>query len=150
MASPFPSPPRQPSPSTAESTATPIPDSDDTTDAPLTLAASVTLTALPRDAAAALEKAGDVGVEKVTIRFQPVGSAPHLRQRVFKVSAHQRFETVVRFLRKKLGLAERESVFCYVSSVFAPALDEGVGNLWKCFKTKDELVVGYSVTPSFG
>jgi len=25
---------------------------------------------------------------------------------------------------------EHESVFCYVGSVFAPALDEGVGNLW--------------------
>jgi hypothetical protein len=30
-----------------------------------------------------------------------------------------------------LGLAEHEGVFCYVNSVFAPGLDEGVGNLWR-------------------
>lgn len=34
------------------------------------------------------------------------------------------------FLRKKLG-AENGAVFCYVNSVFAPGLDEGVGNLWR-------------------
>ena len=30
-----------------------------------------------------------------------------------------------------MGLAEHEGVFCYVNSVFAPGLDEGVGNLWR-------------------
>ncbi|OCK77564.1 APG12-domain-containing protein [Lepidopterella palustris CBS 459.81] len=129
----------------------PIPDDEDTAaDLPLTMAASVVLTSLPRDAAKALQGAGELGVEKVTVRFQPVGSAPHLQQRVFKVSSSQRFETVVRFLRRKLGVRESESVFCYVNSVFAPGLDEGVGNLWRCFKTKDELVVAYSITPAFG
>lgn len=66
----------------------------------------------------------------VTVRLQPIGSAPHLNQRVFKLSANQRFETIVRFLRKRLGVKEHESVFCYIGSVFSPALDEGVGNLW--------------------
>jgi ubiquitin-like protein ATG12 len=66
----------------------------------------------------------------VTVRLQPIGSAPHLNQRVFKLSTNQRFETIVKFLRKKLGVKEHESVFCYVGSVFSPALDEGVGNLW--------------------
>ena len=58
---------------------------------------------------------------------------------VFQVSSSNRFETVVTFLRKKLlesgkggdtGKRDR-SVFCYVNSVFAPSLDEGVGGLWK-------------------
>jgi hypothetical protein len=66
----------------------------------------------------------------VTVRLQPIGSAPHLNQRVFKLSTNQRFETIVRFLRKRLGAKEHESVFCYVGSVFSPALDEDVGNLW--------------------
>lgn len=86
----------------------------------------------------------------MTVRFQPVGSAPHLQQRVFKVSSAQRFETVVRFLRRKLGVRDSDSVFCYVNSVFAPGLDEGIGNLWRCFKTNEELVVAYSITPAFG
>ncbi|KAL9087519.1 MAG: hypothetical protein Q9165_006630 [Trypethelium subeluteriae] len=130
--------------------ATPIPNDEQAADLPLTMAASVVLTSLPKDAHEALEGAGELDQEKVNIRFQPVGSAPALRQRVFKISASQRFETVVRFLRRKLGTREHESVFLYVNSVFAPGLDEGVGNLWRCFKTKDELVVAYSTTPSFG
>ena len=67
----------------------------------------------------------------VTIRFHPIGSAPRLTQRVFKISSAQRFTSVIRFLRRKLGLRDTESVFCYVNSVFAPGLDEGVGNLWR-------------------
>ena len=67
----------------------------------------------------------------VTIRFQPISSAPILRTKVFKVSSSQRFETVVNFLRKKLDVGPGESVFCYVNSVFAPGLDEGVGALWR-------------------
>ena len=37
----------------------------------------------------------------------------------------------MQFLRKKLGVRDGESVFCYVNSVFAPGLDEGVGGLWR-------------------
>ena len=65
-----------------------------------------------------------------------------LRQSVFKVSADKRFDTIVNFLRRRLGLdgnddergkgiRKGESVFCYVNSVFAPGMDEGVGNLWR-------------------
>lgn len=69
--------------------------------------------------------------DAVTIRFHPIGSAPRLTQRVYKIAASQRFTSVIRFLRRKLGLRDTESVFCYVNSVFAPGLDEGVGNLWR-------------------
>ncbi|CAE6996127.1 Ubiquitin protein [Pyrenophora teres f. teres] len=171
-------------------------DEEDTQEAPLTMAASVVLTHLPRDASKALENAGDLVVQKgmslflsfpflcftfivphlplpdnlnfphpcipshhhlsspnsptVTIRLQPIGSAPHLTQRIFKLSTTQTFATIVRFLRKRLGVKEHESVFCYVGSVFSPGLDEGVGNLWSCFKQGEELVVGYAVSPAFG
>ena len=67
----------------------------------------------------------------VPIQFKAVGSAPILRQKVFKVSASQKFETVVNFLRKKLDCKPTDSVFLYVNSVFAPGLDEGVGNLFR-------------------
>ena len=69
------------------------------------------------------------------VRFQAVGSAPILRQKVFKVSASQKFETVVNFLRKKLDCKPTDSVFLYVNSVFAPGLDEGVGNLYRVSDT---------------
>ena len=131
------------------------------------MAASIILTTLPKDAHAALEGAGDLAQAKgghvlfpcrntvtdallVTVRFQAVGSAPALRQRVFKISSTRRFETVVNFLRKKLSMEQSEGIFCYVNSVFAPALDEVVGNLWRCFKTGDELVVAYAKMQAFG
>ncbi|MCJ1337953.1 Ubiquitin-like protein [Bachmanniomyces sp. S44760] len=129
----------------------PIPDDDHlAASLQLPLSASVVLSSLPRDAQAALAKVDDLEGKKVTIRFQPIGSAPQLRQRVFKISASNRFETVVNFLRKKLGVERTESVFCYINSVFAPGLDEGVGGLWRCFKSDDQLIVAYSTTPAFG
>ncbi|EON68158.1 hypothetical protein W97_07307 [Coniosporium apollinis CBS 100218] len=114
------------------------------------MAASVVLTNLPKDTHRALDGAGELEQEKITIRLHPVGSAPHLRRKVFTIASSRKFEAVVRFLRKQLRLQDHESCFCYVNQVFAPSLDEGVGNLWRCFKTKDELVVAYSITPAFG
>ncbi|KAB2111344.1 ubiquitin-like protein ATG12 [Alternaria alternata] len=127
-----------------------MPEEDDTTEAPLTMAASVVLTNLPKDASKALETAGSLAVQKVTIRLQPIGSAPHLTQRIFKLGTNSTFATIVRFLRRRLGVKEHESVFCYVGSVFSPGLDEGVGNLWSCFRQGEELVVGYAISPAFG
>ncbi|MCJ1243585.1 Ubiquitin-like protein [Trapelia coarctata] len=114
---------------------TPIPDDHHAADLPLPMSASVILSALPNDAHTALAQADDMRGVKVKIRFQPIGSAPALAQKVFKVSATNRFEAVVSFLRKKLGAGREESVFCYVNSVFAPGLDEGVGGLWKVMVT---------------
>ncbi|CAG8033034.1 unnamed protein product [Penicillium salamii] len=128
----------------------PIPDDDHGADLPMNMSASVMLTNLPRDATQALADVETIDSGKVTVRFQPLPSAPILKNKVFKVSASQKFETVVKFLRKKLDCKETDSVFCYVNSVFAPGLDEGVGGLWRCFKTDDQLIVAYSMTPAFG
>ncbi|MCJ1328594.1 Ubiquitin-like protein [Thelotrema lepadinum] len=135
-------------------------DPQSSTTLPLPMAASVVLSSLPTDAATALARAqkqaeGEEG-GKVKIRLHPLGSAPPLTSRVFKISASNRFESVVLFLRRKLGLQSHEGVVCYVNSVFAPGLDEGVGGLWRCFKQgsaaqgDEVLVVAYSLTPAFG
>jgi len=84
------------------------------------------------------------------VKFHALSSAPRLTASKFKISASQPFATVVRSLRRKLRLSDAESVFCYVGSCFAPGLDEGVGNLWRCFQVGGELVVGYAVARSFG
>ncbi|KAK3700924.1 Ubiquitin-like protein [Vermiconidia calcicola] len=129
---------------------------DENADLPMTMAASVILDHLPKDAHAALETAGELRDTngdlkgKVKVRLSPLPNTRSLRPPVFNCGTTQRFEFVVRFLRKRLQLKDHESVFCYVNSVFAPGLDEGVGNLWRCFKTGDELVVNYSVTQAFG
>lgn len=95
------------------------------------MTASTVLMTLPRDATAALTEAGKFDQEKVVIRFKPVGSAPALRREQVKVLSTHSFETVVAYLRKTLKVQETDSVFLYVNSVFAPALDEVVGNLWR-------------------
>jgi ubiquitin-like protein ATG12 len=138
------------------SIATSPPGSDDESEAQddyhLPLTASIILTSLPRSSAAALSSAALLppSAQKVTIRFLPVGSAPQLRQRVFKITGTQKFSFVVGFLRKKLGLKAEEGVWCYVNNVFAPGGDEVVGNLSRCFARGGELVVGYATMPAFG
>ena len=112
----------------------PVPEDDsdeDQNDQPLPMTASVILSALPKNTSEALQGAGDLSQSKVTIRFQAVGSAPSLRQAAYKVSTTHRFSYVVSMLRKKLGVRAKDSVFCYVNSVFSPGLDEVVGNLWR-------------------
>ncbi|KAF2098175.1 APG12-domain-containing protein [Rhizodiscina lignyota] len=127
------------------------PDTEQDADLPLTMAASVVLTSLPKDAHEALEAVGKEGEgEKVTVRLVPLGAAKPLKQNRFKITASKRFDTVIRNLRRRVGVREAESIFCYINQTFSPAPDEGVGNLWKCFKTNDELVVHYAITPTYG
>lgn len=115
----------------------PEPDRDrsPSPDLPLTMTASLVLTHLPQDAAAALAEVGTTfAQEKVIVRFKPVGgSAPPLpaRRERSTISATSRFEAVVAYLRRTLKVAETDSLFLYVNSTFAPALDEVVGNLWR-------------------
>ncbi|KEF51741.1 autophagy-like protein 12 [Exophiala aquamarina CBS 119918] len=122
----------------------------DTGDLPMSMSASVLLTNLPKDASHALALVDELDDFKVSVRFQPIGSAPILKQKVFKISASSRFSVVLNFLRKKVGVREGDGLFLYVNSVFAPGLDEGVGNLFRCFKVDDQLIVSYSRTPAFG
>ncbi|EHA48856.1 ubiquitin-like protein ATG12 [Pyricularia oryzae 70-15] len=163
LSTPTPPPPSSSSTAPASSSATPIPDdapdADDndgsppSPDLPLTMSASVMLTQLPRDATAALATAGEFPADqKVVVRFKPVGgSAPALRKELCKISAAQRFEAVVAYLRRTLKVGNGESVFLYINSTFAPALDEIVGNLHRCFKDSNgQLNVSYSMTPAFG
>lgn len=111
----------------------------------------------------------------VTIHFHPLRDAPALKPTRFKITSTQPFSAVVSFLRKRLRLKESEGVWCYVGN-FSPSPDEGVGGLYnvgplpklcfpsesyhsfwiqltsllQCFKTGEELKVGYSISPTFG
>ncbi|CAN8097678.1 unnamed protein product [Discula destructiva] len=125
---------------------------------PLTMTASITLAQLPKSATAALAEASaalaTADSQKVIVRFKPVGgSAPPMpaKRELSRISAGQKFESVVAYLRRVLKVGEGEALFLYVNATFAPALDEVVGNLWTCFKdSNDQLNVGYSITPAFG
>jgi ubiquitin-like protein ATG12 len=98
-------------------------------DLPLTMASSIILSALPRDATTALSTAAEFPNPKVTVHFKAVGSAPELKKKLRQISSTQRFEAVVSYLRKTLKVGDTDSIFLYINSSFAPALDEIVGNL---------------------
>ncbi|KAF1977442.1 APG12-domain-containing protein [Bimuria novae-zelandiae CBS 107.79] len=127
-------------------------DGQNAGEAPLTMEASTLLTTLPVDTKHALASAGKLPLSKVRIHVQPVAGATPLKTTVFALTSSHRFELLVQLLRKKLRLQPHESLFCYVGSVFAPALDETVENLWRCFKQgpNRELYVQYAVSPAFG
>lgn len=150
MSSPPQPPTSFPAPAGAGTAASPdIPDRSGSPDLPLTMTASLVLTHLPRDATAALAEVGTTfAQEKVVVRFKPVGgSAPPLpaRRERSTISATSKFEAVVAYLRRTLKVKETESLFLYVNSTFAPALDEVVGNLWR---VSTDLVTGSDMCAS--
>ncbi|KAI5849698.1 ubiquitin-like autophagy protein Apg12-domain-containing protein [Tricharina praecox] len=139
MSTPTPTPPHLPK----------IPE-DVSPDLPITLTASVVLTALPRDGKLALDAASHPKPTKVTLKFKAMGNAPVLNKDTYKIKTTQRFENVVVFLRQQLELGAEQSLLLYVNWSFMPALDENVGNLWSSFKTADELIINYSLQSAFG
>ncbi|KNZ51933.1 hypothetical protein VP01_375g6 [Puccinia sorghi] len=86
----------------------------------------------------------------VVVRFKATGSAPIMKQNFFKITSSNRFQAVIAFLRKELGLKPTDPVFLYINSSFSPAPDETVANLFKCFSTDGHLIVNYRfVDPKF-
>eukprot|EP00842_Homolaphlyctis_polyrhiza_P005996 jgi/Hompol1/6398/HPOL_000854-RA len=88
--------------------------------------------------------------DKIVVRLKATGSAPILKQTFFKIASANKFERVIAFLRKELACKPSDSLFVYINSSFAPAPDEIIGNLFKCFATENSLIVNYSVTPAWG
>ncbi|AET38585.1 Atg12p Ecym_3073 [Eremothecium cymbalariae DBVPG len=85
--------------------------------------------------------------QKISIRFQPIGSIAQVDPQVCKLGSSHTFAMVTMFLCKKLRL---EDVHCYISNSFAPTPQQNVGQLWEQFKVNDELVVSYCATVAFG
>ncbi|KAL7275649.1 Ubiquitin-like protein [Rhizina undulata] len=123
---------------------------EDAGELPVAATASMVLTSLPRDGKMALDRAVHPKPERVSVRFKAIGSAPHLNRDVYKIKTTQKFESVVKFLRDTLQISPADSIFLYINSSFAPALDENVGNLFDCFRIDDQLLVSYCMTAAFG
>ncbi|KIM43542.1 hypothetical protein M413DRAFT_68690, partial [Hebeloma cylindrosporum] len=79
----------------------------------------------------------------VVVRFKGVGNAPIMRQNMYKITATNRFQAVIQFLRKELGWQGGEPLFLYINSTFSPAPDDTVQNLFKSFATDGYLIVNY-------
>ncbi|KAJ8082459.1 Ubiquitin-like protein [Marasmius tenuissimus] len=88
--------------------------------------------------------------EKVIVRFKAVGNAPIMKDNFFKITASNRFQAVIQFLRKQLGYKGSEPLHTYINLAFSPAPDDLVSNLFKSFATDNHLIVNYSTTAAWG
>ncbi|KAI8869982.1 APG12-domain-containing protein [Ramicandelaber brevisporus] len=91
-----------------------------------------------------------VDPEKIICRFKAVGNASILKRSFYKLSSGHKFQAVILFLRKELGLQPSDPLFVYVNSAFSPAPDEVVANLYRCFSLEGQLVINYSTTQAWG
>ncbi|KAH9919486.1 APG12-domain-containing protein [Epithele typhae] len=87
---------------------------------------------------------------KVVVRFKAVGNAPIMKQNFYKITASNRFQAVIQFLRKELGWKQGDPLFTYINLAFSPAPDDTVANLFKSFSTEGHLIVNYSTTAAWG
>ncbi|KAF7303730.1 Ubiquitin-like protein ATG12 [Mycena indigotica] len=121
------------------------------------------------EALAALESYKKRDPSKVVVRFKAVGNAPIMKQNFYKITASNRFQAVIQFLRKELGwkagdplvphtpprfaspqLVLNKPQFTYINLAFSPAPDDTVSNLFKSFCTDGHLIVNYSTTAAWG
>jgi len=98
----------------------------------------------------ALESYKKKDTSKVVVRFKAVGNAPIMRQNFYKITASNRFQAVIQFLRKELGWKAGDPLFTYINLAFSPAPDDTVSNLYKSFSTDGHLIVNYSTTAAWG
>jgi len=73
-----------------------------------------------------------------------------MKQNFYKIAASNKFSAVISFLRKELAYKNSDPLFLYINSAFAPAPDEMVANLYKCFQTDGQLIVNYATTTAWG
>ena len=86
----------------------------------------------------------------VIVLFKATGNTPILKQNKFKISAGQRFQYLIDFLRRQLKLCSDEQLFLYVNSAFAPAPDEALESLFRCFNSDNMLVINYCLNVAWG
>ncbi|KAF9788486.1 APG12-domain-containing protein [Thelephora terrestris] len=98
----------------------------------------------------ALETYNKKDASKVVVRFKAVGNAPIMRQNFYKITASNRFQAVIQFLRRELGWKAGDPLFTYINLAFSPAPDDTVSNLYKSFSTDGHLIVNYSTTAAWG
>lgn len=85
--------------------------------------------------------------QKISVRFQPIGSAPAINPLSFTVSGSQTIGSILKFLMRRLRL---KSVHVYVLSSFQPTPDEKLGDLHGMFRSNGELILSYCETIAFG
>lgn len=95
-----------------------------------------------------IEPVRNITDDKITIRFQPIGSTPAITPRVFKISGNQTISTLNKFLGKRLKYDRL--IQLYIQSSFLPNPDEVLKDIYDIFRTNNELIVSYCYEVAFG
>ena len=95
-----------------------------------------------------LEPIKNITDDKITIRFQPIGSTPAITPRVYKISGNQTISTLNKFLGKRLKYDRL--IQLYIQSSFLPNPDEVLKDIYDIFRTNNELIVSYCYEVAFG
>lgn len=125
-----------------------VPD-EEQPEQPVTMSASVMLSQ-SKGPQNILEHYAKSPNDKIQVRFKAIGSAPILKQQVYKISGNQKFSVLIKFLRRQLRYKSNESLFCYINQSFSPAPDEIIANLFENFAVEGHLMVSYCNTVAFG
>ncbi|CCI47721.1 unnamed protein product [Albugo candida] len=87
---------------------------------------------------------------QLTLQFVAVGNAPLLQKTKFTINANDTLSVVYDFLRKQLQLRDSDALFLYCNRAFAPAPDQLLFDLAKCFSIDNVLILNYSLTHAWG
>jgi hypothetical protein len=71
---------------------------------------SLPSTSYPSQALAALETYKKKDASKVVVRFKAIGNAPIMKNNYFRITAFNRFQAVIQFLRKELGWKQGDAL----------------------------------------
>lgn len=85
--------------------------------------------------------------DKITLRFTPIGSTPSITPNVLKISGDRTMVVISQFISKKL---KTKNVHLYIQNTFEPTPDELVYDLFRLFKTNNELIISYCLQVAFG
>ncbi|OZJ06255.1 hypothetical protein BZG36_00826 [Bifiguratus adelaidae] len=104
----------------------------------------------PRDLQQVVALLKKKDTSKVVVRFRAIGNAPIMKQNYYTISASNKFQAVIKFLRKELNYKSSDQLFVYINSAFSPSPDEIVANLHKCFSTDGQLIINYCTSAAWG
>lgn len=96
---------------------------------------------------------------KIKVHLRPLGAAPPLAKPKIRANRSDLFAVLINHVRSQVAAAASaegqsvlpdQAIHCFLANSFSPSPTQRLDDLFECFATGDELVILYSLTPSFG
>lgn len=106
--------------------------------------------------------------------FKPIGNAPEIKKKKYKLAANATVQTMIEFLKKQFKFKKEDPLvrfiasnirqYIFINSAFQPSPDQTVGELFnvffelfdlnliltQCFQIDDQLLANYSISLAYG